>query len=92
VRNADSVAWVMTAETGLEIAAKVWRHGVEECAKEYGLPPKLMRQVFTPFDISPVQELWKKGLYTLAPEIDEYDLESTERRNIDMGLRQLEEA
>jgi len=92
VRNADSVAWVMTAETGLEIAAKVWRHGVEECAKEYGLPPKLMRQVFAPFDISPVQELWKKALYTLAPEIDEYDLESTERRNIDMGLRQLEEA
>jgi hypothetical protein len=71
---------------------KVKGKSVEECAKEYGLPPKLMRQVFTPFDISPVQELWKKALYTLAPEIDEYDLESTERRNIDMGLRQLEEA
>jgi len=92
VGNASETAWAMTALAGLELASRVWKFSVEDCAREYALPLKTMEYIFAPFDISEVASLWRRALYMLDPSIDGYELGGTEARNIQLGLRQLEEA
>lgn len=91
VKDADKVAWVITAMAALELAEQLYEKAIHECIDGYGLPERMVRGVFGQFSLKTVSERWRKALMLLAPET-EFELEPTEKRNIEMGLTQLCEA
>jgi hypothetical protein len=91
VKDADKVAWVITAQAALELAEQLYEKAIRECVKNYGLPEWMARGVFGQFSLKAVSERWRRALMMLAPET-EFELEPTEKRNIELGLTQLCEA
>lgn len=91
VGEADKVAWVLTAMAALELAEQLYEKAIRECIDVYKLPGRIVRGVFGQFSMNRITELWRKALMMLAPET-EFELEPTEKRNIEMGLTQLCEA
>ena len=91
VKDADKVAWVITAQATLELAEQLYEKAIRECINGYGLPEWMVRGVFGQFSLKTVSERWRRALMMLAPET-EFELEPTEKRNIEMGLTQLCEA
>jgi len=51
----------------------------------------MVREVFGQFSLKKVSERWRRALLMLAPDT-EFELEPTEKRNIEIGLTQLCEA
>lgn len=91
VKDADKVAWVITAQAALELAEQLYEKAIRECVDGYGLPERIVRDVFGQFSLKPVSERWRRALLMLAPDT-KFELEPTEKRNIEMGLTQLCEA
>ena len=91
VKDADKVAWVITAQAALELAEQLYEKAIRECIDGYKLPEYMVRGVFGQFSLKTVSERWRRALMMLAPET-EFKLESTEKRNIELGLTQLCEA
>ena len=91
VKDADKVAWVITAQAALELAEQLYEKAIRECINGYGLPEWMVRGMFGQFSLKTVSERWRKALLMLAPDT-EFELDSTEKRNIEMGLTQLCEA
>jgi len=91
VKNADKVAWVITAQAALEQAEQLYEKAIRECIDGYGLPEKIVREVFGQFSLKTFSERWRRALLMLSPDT-EFELDSTEKRNIEMGLTQLCEA
>jgi len=91
VKDADKVAWVITAQAALELAEQLYEKAIRECINGYGLPERMVREVFGQFSLKTVSEHWRKALMMLAPDT-EFVLEPMEKRNIEMGLAQLCEA
>lgn len=90
VKHADSIAWVMTALAALELARQMYESALRTTADNEFLPRDLIRHVFKSFDLSHITHLWRKALN--MTESAEYDLDEVEKRNIDYGLQQLQEA
>lgn len=90
VSEADKVAWVLTAMAALELADQLYEKAIRECIN-YGLPEWMVRGVFSQFSLKPVKDKWRRALLMLAPDT-EFELEPTEKRNIELGLTQLCEA
>lgn len=88
----EIVQWPMAANACLELACRMYDHALHEAAKGYELPIDLLRHVFRSFKLHKVASKWDNALSLLAPGIDDYDLERTESRNIQFGLRQLQES
>lgn len=91
VKDADKVAWIITAQAALELAEQLYEKAIRECINGYGLPERMVRDVFGQFSLETVSEHWRKALMMLAPDT-EFVLEPMEKRNIEMGLTQLCEA
>lgn len=91
VKDADKVAWVITAQAALELAEQLYEKAIRECVNGYGLPEWMARGVFGQFSLKAVSERWRRALMMLAPET-EFELEPTEKHNIELGLTQLCEA
>ena len=90
VRNEDSLAWAMTAMSCLELADKMYESALNTVTTNTGLPSPLIRTVFAGFSIRRIADLWRKALH-MTDDIT-YDLDDIEARNIEMGVRQLQEA
>jgi hypothetical protein len=90
VGESDKVAWVLTAMAALELADQLYEKAIRECIN-YGLPEWMVRGVFSQFSLKHVKDKWREALLLLAPDT-EYELEPTEKRNIELGLTQLCEA
>ena len=91
VKDADHVAWVLTAQAALELARQLYEKALDECMKGFGLPRDILRKVFGQFSPAPIENRWRRALLLLAPDSN-FPLESTERKNIEHGLTQLCEA
>lgn len=91
VNDADKVAWVITAQAALELAEQLYEKAIRECVDGYKLPERMVRGVFCQFSLKNVSERWRRALLLLSPDT-EFELEPTEKRNIEMGLTQLCEA
>lgn len=91
VKDADKVAWVITAQAALELAEQLYEKAIRECVDGYKLPERMVRGVFCQFSLKNVSERWRRALLLLSPDT-EFELEPTEKRNIEMGLTQLCEA
>jgi hypothetical protein len=53
---------------------------------------KLLDGIFGQFSLKTVSKDWMRAMMLLAPETDNYQLDSTKERNIEFGLQQLMEA
>lgn len=90
VPNADIAAWGLVGASVLELAVETWRlatRAVREVVPE--LPQSFYEMIYRPFSLQPVSVAWQKAFIALCPESGTYKLDSTEERNIAMGLLQL---
>lgn len=92
IADAEHIAWVMTAQASLELSCTMYERALQECETGYNLPRKLLDYVFRQFSLRSVVKLWYDAMLYLAPEIEPIQLEPTEEKNIEVGLRQLMEA
>lgn len=91
VKDAEHMAWVLTAAAALDIAVQLFRRTINECVNEIGLPRYIATIVFGQFDITTVANKWRRALLLLAPD-SEYKLEDAERQDIEQSLKELSEA
>ena len=91
VRHADLLAWPMTAMCTLKLALKFYRSAVDGAHREWGLPLSILETVFGQLSLEAVCKEWEKALNLTDPQFMDYDLDEVEERNIQLGLRQLEE-
>ena len=92
VKDAEHVAWVMTAQAAIDLSLAMYESAIKECETGMNLHRKLLDGIFGQFSLKTVSKDWMRALMLLAPETDNYQLDSTEERNIDLGLQQLMEA
>lgn len=92
VKDAEHVAWVMTAQAAIDLSLAMYESAMKECETGMNLHRKLLDGIFGQFSLKTVSKDWMRAMMFLAPETDDYQLDSTEERNIDFGLQQLMEA
>lgn len=92
VRDAEHVAWVMTAQAALDLAGAMYESAMKECEKGMELHRKVLDEVFSQFSLKTISKDWMRALILLAPETDLVKLSDVEERNIELGLQQLMEA
>ena len=92
VKDAEHVAWVMTAQAAIDLSLAMYESAMKECETGMNLHRQLLDGIFGQFSLKTVSKDWMRALMLLAPETDNYQLDSTEERNIDLGLQQLMEA
>jgi hypothetical protein len=92
IKDAEHIAWVMTAQAALDLAGAMYESAMKECETGYGLPRRLLNQVFGQFSLRQVSNAWMKALILLTPETEPLKLDTVEEKNIDLGLQQLMEA
>jgi hypothetical protein len=92
VKDAEHVSWVMTAQAAIDLSLAMYESAMKECETGMNLHRKLLDGIFVQFSLKTVSKDWMRALMLLAPETDDYQLDSTEERNIDLGLQQLMEA
>ena len=92
VKDAEHVAWVMTAQAAIDLSLAMYESSMKECQTGMNLHRQLLDGIFGQFSLKTVSKDWMRALMLLAPETDNYQLDSTEERNIDLGLQQLMEA
>lgn len=92
VKDADHVAWVMTAMASLELASHLYKQSLQGCVDGYQLPKKMMEYIFSQFSLAHINAMWRSAMDELAPDTVGFDLSSLEERNIAHGLDQLMEA
>ena len=90
--DAEHVAWVMTAQTGIEIACKVYDSALRQCEAEYGVRRSILEYVFGQFSLADVRRDWQRAMYMLSPDLEHTGPDGTDARNIEHGQLQLEEA
>lgn len=91
VKDADHMAWVLTAEAAIELADMLYEKVIKNCVTEYRLPRQLLDRAFCQFSVKRVHQAWRRALKLLAPDSN-IQLETVERKNISHGLTQLCEA
>jgi hypothetical protein len=92
VKDAEHVAWVMTAQAALDLAGAMYESAMKECENGLELHRKVLDEVFSQFSLKTISKDWMRALMLLAPETDPIKLSDMEERNIDLGLQQLMEA
>lgn len=92
VKDADHVAWVMTAQAAIDLSLALFESAAKECEVGLKLHRKVIDEVFSQFSLKTISKDWMRALMLLAPETDPIKLSEVEERNIDLGLQQLMEA
>lgn len=91
-KDAEHVAWVMTAQAAIDLAGAMYESAMKECETGMNLHRKLLNGIFGQFSLKTVSKDWMRAMMLLAPETNDFQLDSTEERNIEFGLEQLMEA
>lgn len=92
VKDAEHVAWVMTAQAAIDLSLAMYESAMKECETGMNLHRKLLDGIFGQFSLKTVSKDWMRAMMLLAPETNDFQLDSTEERNIEFGLQQLMEA
>ena len=88
VEHYDILAWVMTAQSWLELACTMY----DETLKSSDLPKKALDYVFGQFSMRRTADIWYQAMVLTEPQTEAYDLDPIEERNIAMGVQQLQDA
>ena len=92
IAHPEIIAWGMTAATCLELSVVMYGSVLDDIETQMPRFTRQLRSVFSPFSLDRIARLWQRALISLCPEADGYELESGERRNIELGVEQLQEA
>ena len=92
VKDADHVAWVMTAMAALELSSQLYTQGIDGCVTGYQLPRRMVEYIFAQFSLSAINDMWRSAMIELAPDTSGIEMSSMEEKNIAHGLTQLLEA
>lgn len=88
----EITAWGLVGSSVLELAVETWERSMRSVHDAVPvLPEKTIHDIYAPFNMQQVATAWHKACRALAPETENYRLESTEEKNIAMGLNQLRE-
>lgn len=89
----DLVAWGMVGATVLELAVTVWVRAMRSVheACDGVLTLKQIQTIYEPFCFARISKAWQRALMQLVPEVDTYDINDQEERNVALGVEQLEE-
>lgn len=91
VKDPELVAWLITAQTCMNLAIDMYKRAIHQCQKDYDIKTTILEHVFGQFDISRVAKCWNHAMCVTAPDANDYVLEELEARNIQMGIEQLRE-
>lgn len=91
MRDAEHVAWVLTAATALELAEQLYEIAISESVRGYDLKESIVRSVFGQFSLKPINNRLRSAMMLLSPD-SEFEISDLERRNIQHGIQQLHEA
>lgn len=91
----DILAWSAAAGLCLDMAGEIYKSALRRCAeaeewKHIGIPQRAWQKVFASFNISHIAHLWDNAHELLSGKT-ELALNPTEKRNIEIGYRQLME-
>jgi hypothetical protein len=89
VKDAEHVAWVMTAQAAIDLAGAMYESALKECETGYHLHRRLLDLVFEQFSLKTVSKDWMRAMMLLTPETEAFKLDSVEQRNIELGLEQM---
>ena len=89
VKDAEHVAWVMTAMAALELAVSLYREAIKDCHVGMGIQNNILEKVFGQFSLHRINKTWMEAMTALAPDTEGYELDTIEERNIQNGLQQL---
>lgn len=91
VEHADIIAWIITATTCLKIASRVFDSAMRSASKMVKMTAGDLGKVFHPFSLDIVTKLWIEAELAIEPETD-IDIEDPiEKKNLQMGILQIEE-
>ena len=91
-REAEHIAWVMTAMACLNLAVEIYDKALDECENGLGVPRRFLIQIFGQFSLKRICKTWGDAMEALIPEANGHIISHTRQRNIQMGLDQLLEA
>lgn len=86
IPNADQMAWAMTASACLKISVQMADNVRQDMAGQ--IPSEYADTIHSSFTLAPVYKAWDDAMVATQPD-SEYELTSTEQRNIEMGVIQL---
>lgn len=92
VAQPDIIGWAMAAETCLALATVMYGGVMADIEEQMPTYITTLRTIFSPFSIEHIHSLWQRALIAICPEADGYALEDGERRNIELGVEQLQDA
>lgn len=90
IENADSMAWVMTAQSALDISLFVYEWTISDGQKQ-GISRTVSNSAFSHFRLGRLAKAWRRAMIMTDESVRYVDLEDVERRNIEYGIRQLYE-
>ena len=70
VKDAEHVAWVMTAQAALDLSLALFESAAKECEVGLKLHRKVIDEVFSQFSLKTISKDWMRALMLLAPETD----------------------
>lgn len=91
IQYAAHLAWMKTAISCLEICGEVYRMNLDVVQDEFGVKKSLSERIYGGLETSDILKRMRKALGLLEPATD-YELTSLERKNTELGERQLYEA
>ena len=92
IRQSGTVAWAMAAQACLELACQMHESIGKLARDEFGIPERVCREVFGQFSLRRTASAWHTALMSLDAAAGSYALDAAERRNIALGIEQLQEA
>lgn len=92
IKDADLVAWIMTAQAALDLSVKMYEKVINEAANHHGINRLVLKSIFDQFSLKPVSERWMAAMATLEPLSNAIHLDALEQHNIAHGVAQLCEA
>lgn len=91
VPHSEILQYAHCAMACLVLSVRMYESILKQGMKQYNLPSAIIKKVFEVFNLERVCNAWYRAMCTLEPLTEGYELEEGESRNIDLGLRQLEE-
>ena len=91
IEHADIVAWSKTALTLLDVALDVFDLGIDNTVNVGGVKREMSLKAFGVFSLENVRDRWSRAMKTLEPKVFSLEMSDVERKNIDWGVRQIQD-
>lgn len=93
VKHPEQVAWGLVGANMLELAVIIWQRTMKSSHEAFNglLSMDYVKNLYRPFSLARMSNCWRQALALMAPEVSDYELDSVEDRNIQLGIEQIME-